>query len=59
VVVRFAAISAPMLPAAPPRLSMTTCWLMLSASFVASTRAMKSFPPPGGYGRMKRIGRAG
>src|SRR5258706_5004467 len=52
-------ISVPMLPAAPARLSTTTCcpicWLMS----VASKRAVTSGPLPAAKGTINRIGRSG
>jgi hypothetical protein len=48
-----------MLPPAPPRLSMTTCCPSASPRRVAIARPIVSVPPPGGNGRMKRIGLVG
>src|SRR5688572_19247194 len=48
-----------MLPCAPARLSMTTCWPHSSASFAPRMRASASVPPPGGNGTMKRTGFSG
>jgi hypothetical protein len=48
-----------MLPAAPPRLSMTTCWPSASPSLGLTMRDSTSAPPPGGHGTMKRIGLLG
>src|SRR5262249_13619445 len=40
----------PTSPEPPARLSTTTCWPSAPVSFSATTRAMASTPPPGGYG---------
>src|SRR5512139_3227431 len=54
-----AAISAPMLAPPPPRLSMMICCPSASPRRVPMARPIVSVPPPGGNGRMKRIGRLG
>src|SRR6218665_1825405 len=43
---------APMLPPAPPRLSTTAAWPMISGRRVVTRRAVASLPPPGGKGEM-------
>src|SRR6218665_1926730 len=43
---------APMLPPAPPRLSTTAAWPMISGRRVVTSRAVASLPPPGGKGEM-------
>src|SRR6187549_2361645 len=48
-----------MVPPAPPRLSITTCWPRISESFAASGRATVSVPPPGGNGTIILIGLLG
>src|SRR5258706_13747123 len=45
-----------MLPPAPGRLSMTTGCPSLATSLGCIVRAMRSAPPPGAYGTMKRSG---
>src|SRR5438477_437547 len=55
---RYAA-SAPMLPAAPGRLSTITGWPHFSASFSATMRGIRSALPPAGNGTMMRTGFAG
>ena len=52
----FATASVPVTPPAPPRLSMTTCCLRISDIRCPTTRAIRSFGPPGGNGTMSRIG---
>src|SRR5688572_3375103 len=52
-------MSVPSIPAAPGRLSTTTCWLHASASFWPKRRVMKSVPPPGANGTMNLIGLIG
>src|SRR6218665_2421779 len=41
-----------MLPPAPPRLSTTAAWPMISGRRVVTRRAVASLPPPGGKGEM-------
>src|SRR5215207_6742725 len=48
-----------MLPPAPPRLSITTCWFQASESFAATIRATESMPPPAGNGTTRRTKRDG
>src|SRR5690349_24725115 len=48
-----------MLPFAPVRLSMTTCWPRPSEIFCPSVRANVSVLPPGAKGTTKRIGLVG
>src|SRR5262245_6103864 len=48
-----------MMVPAPGRLSTTTCCPQASVSFTPNIRASVSFPPPGGYGTMRRIGFVG
>ena len=55
----FFAISIPMIPLAPERLSTTTCCFICSASLPATIRARISGEPPGGEGTRKRIGLVG
>jgi hypothetical protein len=55
----FAASSAPMLPPAPARLSMTTVCPQASPSWRPSSRATMSVAPPGENGTMMRTGRLG
>jgi len=50
---------APVVPAAPPRLSMMSDWPRIFAIGSCSARAMMSVEPPAGYGTMSRIGRDG
>ena len=50
---------APIVLAAPGRLSTTNVWPRLSPSFCASSRPRMSVPPPGGNGTMRRTARAG
>src|SRR5262245_14212046 len=57
--VDLAATSAPRLPAAPGRLSITTCRPSASDSGGATKRATTSFALPGGNGTMRRIVFAG
>src|SRR6218665_3241941 len=45
-----ATVLAPMLPPAPPRLSTTAAWPMISGRRVVTSRAVASLPPPGGEG---------
>src|SRR5260221_6104302 len=45
-----------MMLAAPGRLSMITCWPMLSLTFAPTMRATGSVTPPGGNGRIHVIG---
>src|SRR5688500_8125645 len=54
-----AAISAPILPPAPGRLSTTACWPHASVSFWPTMRESRSAAPPGGKGTMIRMGRTG
>src|SRR5215831_8629925 len=49
----------PMVPPAPVRFSITTCWPIDRDIGSAVTRATKSSPPPAASGTMKRIGRFG
>src|SRR5688572_14669495 len=44
-------MSAPRLPATPPRLSITTGWPRFSERCCPSARPVKSEPPPGGMAR--------
>ena len=55
----FAAMSVPMLPPAPGRLSTTTAYPSCSVSFWLTSRATILEPPPGGKGSMSRIGLSG
>src|SRR5687768_11444741 len=55
----FAAISAPMLPPAPARLSTTICWPSSSDSGGASARETKSTPLPCEDGAINRMGLLG
>src|SRR6185369_11887684 len=48
-----------MLPPAPGRLSMTTCWPSLSPSLGATMRTVASVEPPGGKVTIMRIGLLG
>src|SRR6476469_2314691 len=48
-----------MLPPAPGRLSMTTCWPSRSPSLGATMRTVASVEPPGGKVTMMRIGLLG
>src|SRR6185369_6945484 len=48
-----------MLPPAPTRFSTTTGWPRRSARFVATMRAVRSVPPPGGKPTSMRTGLAG
>src|SRR6476646_2437285 len=50
-----ATISAPILPAAPGRLSTMTCRPPISVNFGATVRASESAPPPGGNVTIIRI----
>src|SRR2546427_160166 len=52
----FATSSAAMLPQAPGRFSITTCWSRRSASFWPRARARMSLGPPGVKPTMKRTG---
>src|SRR6185503_7992748 len=53
-------MSVPIVPAAPGRLSTTTCWCICSASFGPRIRAVMSLGlAPGGNGTTMRIGREG
>jgi hypothetical protein len=54
-----AAVSTPMLPLAPPRLSMMTCWPSAAPSFGVSSRAALSVELPAGNGTMNRSGLVG
>src|SRR3989304_1143938 len=47
---------APILPEAPARLSTMTGWPHFSRSFSATSRAVRSFPPPGGLGTLILFG---
>src|SRR3954471_1915716 len=47
------------MPAAPGRLSTTTCWPSPAASCVETSRASRSLPPPGANGTMRRSGLVG
>src|ERR1700730_8680082 len=47
------------LPPAPPRFSMTTCWPRRSDSHWAMIRATTSVAPPGGNGTIQCTGRVG
>ena len=51
--------SAAIRPAAPVRLSITTCWPTRSATFCPTSRAITSCEPPGVNGTMKRMGFVG
>src|SRR5450759_911123 len=51
--------SAPILPPAPGRLSMTTVWPSSGRRLSAITRAVTSVLPPGGYGTTSLIGLEG
>jgi hypothetical protein len=53
------AISWPIRPLAPARLSITVCWPMLSASRWATRRDAISVALPAVLGTMIRIGRTG
>src|SRR5260221_922313 len=53
------AVSMPILPPAPARLSTTTDWPKLALNFCAMMRPMVSIPPPGANGTINRIGRVG
>src|SRR5688572_31684028 len=55
----FAARSVPTMPAAPARLSTTTCWPRYSESLGLIVRATMSVPPPGGKATMMRTGLEG
>src|SRR5687768_17234878 len=57
--VDLAANSAPRLPAAPERFSITTCWPSPSVSLEPTMRLTMSTAPPGGNGTMMRTGRLG
>src|SRR4249920_1672256 len=48
-----------MLPAAPPRLSITICCLSASDSCGLNMGESTSAPPPGGHGTIQRMGLAG
>jgi len=49
----------PIVPPAPPRLSITTCCPSFSPSRWPTTRAMMSVEPPGGKATISRIGFVG
>ena len=53
------AISTPIVPLAPARLSVTTVCPHASPSLSAIVRAVISVPPPGANGTINRIGFAG
>src|SRR5687767_13246127 len=55
----FATRSAPIVPAAPPRLSMMNCWPVCSDTFWNTMRPVTSFDPPGGNTMITRTGFAG
>jgi hypothetical protein len=55
----FAAISSPIDPVPPARLSTTTFCPHSALSFCATARVVISPPPPGAIGTMKRTGLAG
>ena len=50
------ATSVPMMPLAPGRVSITTCWPHCSVIFCPSMRAIVSDVPPGDQGTIMRIG---
>jgi hypothetical protein len=52
-------ISAPMMPPAPGRLSITICWPILSPNDLESTRAAVSACPAGVKGTTQVIGLVG
>src|SRR5688572_22033455 len=52
-------MSAPMLPPAPPRLSMITGLPQIAFSWFATSLEAMSFTPPGGKGTTSRTGRSG
>src|SRR3954462_5619233 len=49
----------PMLPAAPGRLSITTGWAHIAASFSPTRRGIRSDAPPGANGTITRTGFCG
>src|SRR6185369_93420 len=49
----------PIVPPAPVRFSITTCWPISRATRSPTTRATKSSPPPAASGTMNRTGRFG
>ena len=53
------AISVPMMPLAPARVSITTGWPQVSFIFCPRMRAIVSDVPPGFQGTIMRIGLAG
>src|SRR5688572_1160741 len=55
----FAASSTPMLPFAPPRLSITNCCPRLVPSLSAMVRVVTSTPPPAANGTIHRTGFTG
>src|SRR5688572_17114688 len=52
-------MSAPIVPVAPPRFSITTDWPHASPSFCPTMRAWMSSGPPGANGTIMRTGLAG
>ena len=55
----FAAISTPIVPFAPGRLSTITGWPQACVNFCAIARAVRSVPPPATKGTIKRMGLEG
>src|SRR2546430_1208273 len=55
----FIAVSMPIVPPAPVRFSITTCWPSSRDICSPITRATKSSPPPAASGTMNRTGRFG
>ena len=55
----FAVAASPMVPAAPGRLSTSTCWPHMRVRRSVMRRAMMSGDPPAGKGTMMRMGFAG
>ena len=53
------AISVPMMPLAPGRVSITTGWPQASLIFCPRMRAIVSVVPPGFHGTIMRIGLVG
>src|SRR5437588_7699714 len=49
----------PIVPPAPVRFSMNTCWPSPRETYSPTSRATKSSPPPAANGTMKRTGRFG
>jgi hypothetical protein len=54
-----ATTSVPIVPDAPVRLSITTCWPRFSESLAPVRRARMSTLPPGAKGTIQRIGFVG